>query len=172
MQPWAVAAMDGFEALVLCEDAERPVRVRGPEDTDVPVLLRQKGAPDGSTWMLLAPPEAGVHVNGLPLELGLRVLRDKDEIRLGERQRFFFSAEQVVQVVPFPGADQEVCCARCLDPIAPGATAVQCPNPACGAWHHQMPEKNLPCWSYTPTCALCDQPTALDAGFRWTPEEL
>ena len=50
--------------------------------------------------------------------------------------------------------------------------AVRCPNQRCGAWHHQDAAQSLDCWTYGPTCNLCGRSTQLDAGFRWTPEEL
>lgn len=127
-------------------------------------LLRRTSAERGS-WVLVGPP--AVRVNGNPLDVGIRVLRDRDELLAGG-VRTFFSTEALAAVVPFPQSEMPTFCARCKLAIASGAPAVRCPQ--CGVWHHQSEE--LPCWTYAPRCALCDQPTALDAGFRWVPEEL
>jgi hypothetical protein len=116
-------------------------------------------------WVLVGPPD--VTVNGLPLLAGLRVLRDRDEVCAGGHQ-VFFSTERLARVEPFPGAAQPIYCARCKDVIERGADAVRCPD--CGLWCHQTAD--TPCWTYGETCALCPQPTDLDASYRWTPEEL
>ena len=71
-------------------------------------------------------------------------------------------------VEPLPESAGEVFCARCKKRIPAGAPAVKCPQ--CGAWHHSSDD--LPCWTYAETCAFCDQPTALDADYRFTPEDL
>ena len=47
---------------------------------------------------------------------------------------------------------------------------VTCPQ--CGVWHHQRETDALRCWTYSPHCAMCDQPTDLSAGYRWTPQGL
>jgi len=80
----------------------------------------------------------------------------------------FFSTELLAGVTPYPGSERPILCARCKAEIATASPAVRCPR--CGAWHHQSDE--LPCWTYAERCSVCDQPTALDAGFAWTPEEL
>ena len=119
----------------------------------------------GEAWVLIASED--VAVNGRPLLGGMRVLRDRDEIRAGTRQAFF-STEEIPHVVPFSGAERPVSCARCQQPIASGDASVRCPG--CGVWHHQSSE--LPCWTYTDRCAVCDQPTSLDADYCWSPEML
>ena len=127
-----------------------------------------RAGPDGKTWVLLAPPGNGaVRVNGMPLALGMRVLRERDEIVVNGRRRYF-SGERHAVVVPFPGSDRPVTCPRCRQEVLAGTPAVACPQ--CDAWHHQSEE--LPCWTYSPTCALGDQPTELGTGYRWTPEGL
>ena len=116
----------------------------------------------GGEWLLFGTPL--VLVNGWPLALGVRVLRDRDEISAASK-RLFFSTESLVRVESFDGAP--IPCARCQQQIADGAASVRCPE--CGAVCH---EGELPCWSYAPTCPRCPQPTVLDAGFNWTPEVL
>jgi hypothetical protein len=99
--------------------------------------------------------------------LGLRVLEHRDEIRVAGAETVYYSAEKLAEVEPFVGADRPVYCARCRNPIAEGVPSVQCPG--CGVRHHEAEEH--PCWTYSEHCACCSQPTDLDAGFRWTPEE-
>ena len=127
-------------------------------------LLRRTTA-QREVWLLVGAP--AVRVNGIPLDAGIRVLRDRDELRTGDDRRFF-SVESLAVIAPFPGGERATFCPRCKLEIAPDSPAVRCPQ--CGVWHHQSDE--LPCWTYAAHCMLCDHPTALDAGFRWTPEEL
>ncbi|MGD0258899.1 MAG: hypothetical protein ABSD29_03650 [Verrucomicrobiota bacterium] len=121
-------------------------------------------------WFLVVAPESRLRVNGRKALLGSTTLRDRDEIRLGNGQRLYFTTERLPQVVAFPGAAQEIFCARCRKPIERGSLAVACP--ACGAWCHQTEE--LPCWRYpgTTQCPLCDQSTDSEIGFRWSPNGL
>ena len=119
----------------------------------------------GDAWVLVGPP--AVRVNGSRLDTGIRVLCDRDELR-ADGGRTFFSSESLAMVVPFPGGAKTIFCPRCKLEIVPGSPAVRCPQ--CGVFHHQSDE--FPCWTYAARCAMCDQPTALDAGFRWVPEEL
>jgi len=118
------------------------------------------------SWYLIAAPACAVRINGAPLPTRIRALRDRDEIQVGS-SRLYFSTETLAAVVPFAG-DGETRCARCRMAILSPTPAVACPD--CGVWYHQT--ATLPCWTYTPTCALCEQPTALEGGFRWTPEAL
>jgi hypothetical protein len=124
------------------------------------------GPPDA--WVLLCPVDAGVHVNGEPVPLGLVVLSDRDELRIPGQPPRFFSTETIACVELFPETTRGGCCPRCRQTIECGTSAVCCPS--CGLWHHASHE--LPCWTYAPTCAACAQDTSPDAGFRWTPEEL
>jgi len=161
---WAVLPLEGG-ALDL---RAIPPRAAAPEDHGggEAALLVGCGA---AGWALLAGAAAGVSVNGLPLVTGIRALRDRDEVRIGEAEPVFFSTESLAAVEPFPGAGRAIFCPRCKQEIPVGARAVRCPQ--CGVWHHQTEE--LPCFSYAPTCgALCPQKTELGAGFQWTPEEM
>jgi len=122
-------------------------------------LLRS--ATEEEAWILVGP--ASVRVNGHPLDTGIRVLRDRDEVRVGA-SRAFFSTETLPTIVPFPG-ERPALCPRCKLDILAGSPAVRCPR--CRIWHHESEE--YPCWLYNASCANCDQPTALDADFRWSP---
>ncbi len=134
-----------------------------------PEALLVRGSGEGrADWHLVARPSSGISVNGLPLFAGVRTLLDRDEVRIPGLGVLFFSTERLAGVEPLPALGYDVSCPRCRQPIAAGAQAVRCPG--CEVWHHGSAE--LPCWTYAPTCALCQQPTPLDAGFKWTPEEL
>lgn len=129
------------------------------------VLLRCLAAPP-NTWALLTD-HPRVRVNGAAVPLGLTVLEDRDELRLPGLAAWF-STETQAHVEPFPESTTRGFCPRCKQAIPPGSPAVRCPS--CGLWHHASDD--LPCWTYAPTCSACAQETALDAGFRWTPEDL
>ncbi len=131
------------------------------------LLSDPASAPDH--WIFLASAGTAAWLNGEQLRLGVRVLEDRDELRLSDTLRFYFSTERLPEVVPFPGAAKEVHCPRCTMPIKPGTGAVYC---GCGVWVHQNDE--YPCWRYpgTTTCPCCAQSNDPEAGFRWTPEAL
>jgi hypothetical protein len=162
------------------EPSVRPERARRTEpQTTSAWLTRHDDLGREERWILLAATHAGetVRCNGMPLTAGLRILRDRDEIRLPGCEPVYFSTERLCRVVPYPAHEKPVICPRCRQPLA--GTAVQCPNVHCGAWHHQSAE--LPCWTgYVDegrpfaTCALCNRPTTLypEAEFVWTPEGL
>ncbi len=155
---------------VLGAQPELPIRsaMALPPDRG-PVLLGLYARGDSPpVWVLLSAAESRVWVNGQILSCGLCVLRDRDEIMIAGRSRFYFSTEELARMEPFPASEGPVYCARCRQPIQPGTPAVRCP--ACGHWCEQSETK--PCWTYGPTCPLCEQPTAFDSGLRWTPEEL
>lgn len=168
-QPGDWAAMPLNQPRVALELLSPAVnRSGGANDRRLPVTLVRHPERARAPWHLLAASGTDVWVNGIPLVGGLRVLDDRDHIRIGDDGRFFFSTEDLARVDPMPGADKAMVCPRCRQPIERGTAAVRCPQ--CALWHHQSSE--LPCWTYSPTCALCPQPTALDAGFQWTPVEL
>jgi hypothetical protein len=133
-----------------------------------PALLLRCQDASGDLWLLMdaAPPR--VRLNGASLITGIHVLQDRDEITIPGVGRMFFSTEVLARVEPYPGGERPAICPRCKRRIDTATPAVRCPQ--CGVWHHQSDE--LPCWTYSDTCALCSQPTALDAGYRWTPEAL
>ena len=146
-------------------DSWSPAVPAGDTPAMHPARLLRRSTSQRDVWVLVGPP--CVRVNGDPLDTGIRVLRDRDELRAAT-SRIFFSVESLPVIEPFPGSAQPTFCPRCKLEIAPGSPAVCCPQ--CSVWHHQSDE--LPCWTYAECCTLCDQPTPLDAGFRWTPEDL
>lgn len=106
--------------------------------------------------------EGRVTVNGA-LTLPLRVLQDRDEIRIDD-QTLCFSIDGPADIVPFSGVSS-VRCGRCQGGMQEGEPAVLCPR--CQAWHHQTPL--LSCWTYGPQCPRCGRPTT---GAAWQPEPL
>jgi hypothetical protein len=133
------------------------------QSADRPVTFLRSESGRRESWVLTG----AARVNGMPLLTGIHVLRDGDEVEVNG-VRAFFSAEVLAQVRPLLRGDELVFCPRCKQEITTQSAAVQCPQ--CGVWHHQSDD--LPCWTYSQRCALCDQPTALDAGYRWTPGKL
>jgi len=165
---WAVLPLED-EAFALTTSPPKAVR-RPPNDGEMlsGVVLVRTGGASAVTWVLIASPGSGVAVNGLPLATGMRVVSDRDEIRIPGVSNVYFSTEGLAHVEEFPGSDQTLFCPRCKQEIEKGAAAVKCP--ACGVWHHQTEDLN--CWTYAEVCALCAHATDLGAGFQWTPEDL
>lgn len=135
---------------------------------DAPLLLACEGADgSGSGWALIANGNARLLVNGEPVALGIALLRDRDELRVGGGEAVYFSTERRAGVEACEREDAPRC-PRCASTIARGELSVRCPG--CQVLHHQRAERE--CWTYLATCALCDQPTDLATGLRWTPEGL
>lgn len=134
--------------------------------TDCAILRRTIDRDGGEKWLLLSAPRE-LWINGQQLDVGAHVLRDRDEIRLRGAPPMYFSTELLAQVSTFPGFARPAHCPRCRQVIEVGTPAVRCPG--CQMWHHQS--AGCECWTYGSTCAVCDQNTALDAGYRWKPED-
>ena len=167
-QQWAVLPLED-DALTLTTSPPQPVSHPLAEDEALSnvLLVRTRGA-EGVTWVLIAGAGSGVSVNGLPLATGLRIVSDRDEIRISGVSNLYFSTESLARVEEFSGSGQTLVCPRCKQEIEKGSMAVRCPS--CGVWHHQTEELN--CWTYSEVCALCTYATDINAGFRWTPKEL
>jgi hypothetical protein len=164
---WMIASLHKG-GVALDATAAPPVRMGAKSDTLTTAIILCHESPQGESWVLLSPQEKAVWVNGTPLYTRLRVLRDRDELRFADGRRLFFSTEHLAQVVAFPDAAETMYCVRCRQALVPQTPAIQCP--ACRVWHHQR--EDLPCWTYAERCAMCEQITQLEAGFRWTPEAL
>jgi hypothetical protein len=136
----------------------------------LPTLFRSTEGSFGNVWLLAAPSHEAVAVNGEPVRAGLVALRDRDEIRLADGERLFFSTQDGATVEPFAGSSTDLRCPRCRRSFEVGSMIVRCPGPGCGVIHHQTDD--LPCWTYTEWCAVCPQSTELGEEHRWTPEEL
>lgn len=165
---WCVMPLVG-EGFALSQNP--PQRVQSvPDDVESvsPALLVRSRNGKPSPWLLIAGAGPEVRVNGDAVLLGVRVLADRDEIRVAGVGELFFSNESLAKVEDFEGATPEIFCPRCRQVVDEGVRAVKCPQ--CGVWYHENEELN--CWTYAETCALCPQSTDLEAGFRWTPEDL
>ena len=166
---WAILPLRGGEALDLTRlpPAGQPDLVGEAGEGGHPTVW-SLDAGGGEAWALFATPAHHALVNGIPVEAGMRVLSDRDEIAVRDRAGLFFATERLAALGSLPAESRAVGCARCRQPIAPGSAAVCCPR--CGLWHHET--DSLPCWSHLPECGMCPQPTPLDGTYRWTPEEL
>lgn len=121
-------------------------------------------------WILLAAPGSRVSLNGENLETGIRILADRDAICVPPCRAMYFSTERRTQVEEYTGIEQAFC-PRCKLEIKPHDLTVCCPR--CLVFHHHKEQDGESCWTYTETCALCDQPTELNSpAFNWTPGEL
>ncbi len=128
---------------------------------------------DAVGWAVLAGAAHGVRINGRALSGGLRLLEDRDEIRLPGVGAYYFSTASLPRVTVLPNLDTPLSCPRCKLPLAEGDAVVRCPG--CSVVLHEGPTaagEDRRCWSYASTCAMCSQSTAEDAGFRWTPEDI
>jgi len=164
---WVVVPLER-DALAL--DAVPPRRLavnRAAEEARNGAILMPFEQEGTERWALI---DGGgrVRINGHPPAAGLRVLDDRDEIRTVAGGTVYFSTETRARVEEFPGAERPVHCPRCKLAIDAGTPAVSCSR--CAIWHHQS--DRYPCWTYAERCALCDQETDLDAGFRFSPEDL
>ena len=164
---WSAAPLDGDEYR-LAPDHEYAAPDEGAAGPDKEVLLLPSERNAGE-WAVIGEP-GSFYVNGVRSLLGLRALADRDEIRLPGGSRFYYSTERLAKIEPFPGAAEPTVCPRCTRPIDEGADAVRCPR--CRVWHHEHPAAGRNCWTYSEYCAVCSNPTSLDADFVWTPCEL
>ncbi len=163
----------------LLPDGVQAIERFGGTELASKVFLYCRDDADGRpACLLFAPLDAGITVNGEPVTTGVRVLSDRDVIGRPGSADVYFSSESLVRVEPFPGpgaansAEGEATyCPRCRRAIDPGYPAVSCPG--CSTWFHQNPEEARDCWSFSPTCGVCQQDTDLaNARYRWTPESI
>jgi hypothetical protein len=142
----------------------RAVDPAGEADAALPVFVQEQRGASGGRCALLSSPGQAVLVGGRAIP-GMRVLEDRDEIRIGPHW-LFYSSETIARVENYRGAD--VVCPRCRLPVQAGMAIVACPG--CGVIHHAAADRD--CWAYAPLCAACaDQPTS-ERELRWTPEGL
>jgi len=160
---WAQRLETGFD---LVPHAVRPTRDAVPEvPVEMSVRLIEADAGGNKIWTLVASANYDVSVNGRRVLAGIRVLSDRDQIRVCDEVRYF-STETLAAVEPLPALERPVFCGRCRQLIETASPAVRCPG--CGIWYNQS--EALPCWTYSDKCTFCGLPTSLEAGFTWTPE--
>lgn len=161
---WRIHPVGMSPSLLRLDPASVEPSARLESSANACLLVRIAG---GRQWAALVADEPRVHHNGTRIAAGLRMLEHRDALALAGAESLFFTAEEPAFIEPF-AATAAVTCPRCRGEVHLGDNAVRCPS--CGVMHHETVNRN--CWTYAPTCALCSQPTALDAGLRWTPEEL
>jgi len=166
---WDVQSLEDERHLVRTPECGAESVVCSGEQGAPAMLVRIGSGADGANagWAVIADGRTRLFVNGEPIETGIALLRDRDELRVDGAEAAYFSAERFA-VVEVCDRDDAPRCPRCAQAIARGEMAVRCPG--CGVLHHQMTERE--CWTYLETCALCAQATDLAAGLRWSPEEL
>ena len=91
-QRWCPVALNG-EAVALPANSELQV---GGEVAHAAAIVLSAGA--GGDRLVMARTGAAVWVNGEPLLLGVRVLRDRDVIRVGSGECAVYSAESLASV--------------------------------------------------------------------------
>jgi hypothetical protein len=85
------------------------------------------------TWVLVWRPGDVVRVSGVPLQGGIHVLRDRDEISVNGQKPMFFSTEKLPRIDVFVETGKPEHCPRCNSLIEPGMKIVSCPD--CGVIH-------------------------------------
>ena len=147
-----------------------PVRIAAVEPSipsscsDAVVLMRVEPQ---RKWIAFVPADFRLLHNGQPVPAGLRMLAHGDALAVVPGMPAYFSTEEVPCVDTYE-ENEALSCPRCKLEITRPQTVVRCP--ACGVIHHELEDRG--CWTYAAKCALCPQPTALDAELRWSPELL
>ena len=167
-EPWVAVQLMGTACSITSGKSLRGYRRRANVTGARPSLVVFQDAAGHEAWALLSSAGTDVRVNGAAMRLGLHVLQDRDAVQVQGRGAMFYSTERLAAVEPFPSTQEVAFCPRCKTAIGAKSPGIKCPG--CGTWHHQS--EDLPCWTYAERCALCDRATDLDAGYRWTPEEL
>jgi hypothetical protein len=160
VRPLGECALD----ISVCPPRDLVPEFRLGHDTLAAVVSAPAGG--AARWVLLVAGDTEIRVGGFPTVAGVRVLQDRDEIGVHPSGTLFYSAETLARVEEFAAGERAIFCPRCRQPVESGQLAVRCPH--CGIWHHQT--AGLPCWTYSPTCGVCPQATALDRGYEWVPE--
>ena len=100
---WVVRPVTGDNECLATMGAEAGGAKReGSNDPRAASLVRAGGS-GSELWAVLG--SESVLVNGDPLLLGVRVLTDRDELRIGGGPPFYFSRERLAKIEPFPLED-------------------------------------------------------------------
>jgi len=168
---WRVCEPEEFP-VALIPDPLGVVTWKGSGDRHrlLPSVHRAAPLAGRARFSLLAPPGCCVWVNQGRVFSGLRVLRHRDAIRIGQAPALYFTTERLAQVETFPGSDEATHCPRCRSEILPNDAVVRCPG--CQVAMHEMPAEKRGCWSYAPTCCVCGGPTDFSTGYQWHPGSL
>ena len=171
---YAAAMLHDSISYVVRALADRNIEVRTggqPEPGSAnTVTIRASNLAGNSTtlWCLYCARPGAVRVSSVPVLTTLSVLRHKDMVTMPGGGHFYFSSENLAQIVPFPGSAQPTICPRCRRPIEAGTPAVQCPR--CRIWYHQTDDYQ--CYSYADSCAGCQGRTTLEPTFQWVPGQV
>ncbi len=163
---WGARKLDGTQFDFAASRNPRPANSPKAPARQKTARLIRADAYGSQQWALIAPRSSDVRLNSCAVPAGLCVLADRDEIRIGSEVTYF-STEMLAAIEEFPGGDRQVFCGRCRQLIESGSPSVRCPG--CGIWYDESAE--LPCWTYSGKCTFCGNPTALNSGFSWTPED-
>ncbi len=142
----------------------------GWQGRQLPSVHRSDPSSGSAEFSLLAPRGCAVWVNQCLVTAGLRVLRHRDAIRIGQAPVLYFSTEQLARVEAFSASDGPAHCPRCCSEILPNDEVVRCPG--CQVALHHMPAGGRGCFTYASTCCVCGGPTDFSAEYRWHPGSL
>lgn len=140
-----------------------------PEGATTEALLLRASARDADAAWLLVTGARGARVNGAPVALGVRALRDRDEIQLPGAAPAFFSTEKLVAVEPYAGQAGGKC-PRCTREIEPGTPSVRCGS--CGSAYHQSEHKACFTYGENPICVVCACDAVINTDYSWVPEDV
>lgn len=131
-------------------------------------FYRATPTPETEALLLLCEPDGSFAVNGEPVRTGVVALANRDEIRLPTGERVYVTTERTASIETYtPAGDEQIRCPRCRKFFEAGDAVVRCPADGCGVLHHQT--ERLPCFTYTPRCAVCERSSELGGGPSWTP---
>lgn len=145
------------------------------DSTKPPALAVPSAAGKEEPVVLFARISADTHRNGQLVVLAIQVFCDRYEISVtefasGNWRRDDVSSEQSAQAEPSKTTQDSTVCQRCVQPIADAGMTGQYADPCCKA--RRQEDDNLPNRPDSVSYSLCDQPAAVDAGYRQTPEPL
>jgi hypothetical protein len=166
---WRCVPLEGEMVALGADGVITPLDPEGDGREAAALLVRstpQEGR--GDEWILISRGE--LVLNGYATPARIAVLADRDELRIGG-ETVFVSYEREARIERYQ-RDDSPHCPRCHTGVERGHLAVACPGPACGVVYHQDAGEGLPCWLWEEHCALCQQPTPLDAGLTFDPSDL
>ena len=168
---WRVCEPNGYP-VALMTDPPDVVTCHGDgrRHRGLPSVHRVAPSAGRVEFALLVPPGCPVWVNQTRAFSGLRVLRHRDSVRIGQAPALYFSTERRARVETFPGSEEPTYCPRCRSEILPNDAMVRCPG--CQVAMHEIPAQERGCWSYAPTCCVCGGPTDFCADYQWHPGSL
>ena len=165
---WRVCELSVFPMMLIPDPlGVVPWESDGQARRQAPSLHRSAPSSGSAAFSLLVPRGSKLSVNQCRITAGLRVLRHRDAIRIGQAPVLYFSTEKLAGVETFPGSDEPTHCPRCCSEIHPNDDVVRCPS--CQVALHHMPAGGRGCFTYSPTCPVCGGPTDLRAEYQWHP---